>query len=105
MFPIGMLPRELARQFVVEHPLAQLGSMSRDGRRRIFTEASGEVLKELQIAFSGVASAEIVEDARSAEERCTPCQERAIGDRLAEIIKGHRPNETPCRNVAMRSNA
>ncbi len=55
MFPIGMLPEELARQFVVEHPLAQLGSMSRDGRRRIFTEASGEVLQELQIAFSGVA--------------------------------------------------
>lgn len=96
MTPLGMMPDEEARAFVAAYPLAQLGSMSRDGRRRMFTEASGEALDELQTVFAGAANAFIAEYVQSEDQRCTPCQEKAIGDRLAEIIKGQRPNESPC---------
>lgn len=96
MIPLGLTSEEEAAKFIAAHPLAQFGSKSSDRRRRLVTDATGPELAMLQLAFSELATATAAEDARIDSERCPPCQQRAIGDRLAEIIKGHRPNETPC---------
>ncbi len=98
MTPLGMMPEDPAIEFVSSHPLAILGSKSQNGLRRISTDASGDALEELRTAFTAIETGSAAEDALASDlQRCTPCQERAIGDRLAEIIKGHRPNETPCQ--------
>lgn len=94
MFPIGMLSEEEAQQFVAMYPLAKLGSRSADGRRRIVTEATEADRRLLELAFP--ASGQLQGQTDSQPGICTPCQQQAIGDRLAQIIKNHRPNETPC---------
>ena len=94
MFPLGKLAEDDARQFVAANPHARLGSMSSDGRRRVYTEVDGIERRLLELAFPAHGQVEPAADGASVV--CTPCQQQAIGDRLAEIIKGHRPNETPC---------
>ena len=94
MFPLGILPEDDAQRFVAANPYARLGSMSADGRRRVYTDVDGVERRLLELAFP--ASGRIEPGADGEPGRCTPCQQQAIGDRLAQIIKGHRPNESPC---------
>lgn len=52
---LGKLPEAIAERFVFDHPLAELGSRSADGSRRVVTSASQQSLQELVVAFAAVA--------------------------------------------------
>ncbi len=93
MNPLGILPENEAVEFVARHSNAVLGSLSSDGRRRVCTEVSGAALRMLELAFPATL---LANNRATASGECAPCQQSGIGDRLAEIIKQRRPNETQC---------
>jgi len=101
---LGTLPIEDANRFAAQHASVFLGSMSKDGGRRVFTTAAGDALLEIRILFADVPDSQqsIPKPSPVQQEQSAPDPEACIhrgAQRMAACCGGGRIDQWICRAI------
>lgn len=101
---LGTLPIETAGSFAEQHASVFLGSMSKDGRRRVFTTADGDGLLAIQILFADIPDSQPSVSKPSPVQQKQPAQDPEAcihrgAQRMAACCGGGRIDQWICRAI------